>query len=197
MDDKVKILLGRKQFQGGVNQDVFLSVELNRTFNELPKETYYNDFDLNKQFKKERNSCRNFYIYGIADSPYINCDNIIIHFYKSSGLTEHIGNTTTIPLTSANWTNKNFLGLKRGQYKFLLEDYTDSQKIFIRYNTQSYEKQLVYTADTYNYTGGTVSTTVDYGTNDEVVLLNGESMTVENDFPFFYNKHWIKFNLEI
>ena len=63
-----KILLGSEGFFGQTNTDLFIDVSLERTLNELRTDRFNNDFDIERQFQKERNSSRDFFIYGIIDS---------------------------------------------------------------------------------------------------------------------------------
>lgn len=63
-----KIVLGSTGFFGQENIDLYLDVNLNRNFNEVRPETYENDFDIKKQFDRERNESRDFVLYGLIDS---------------------------------------------------------------------------------------------------------------------------------
>ena len=204
MDNKVKILLGSEDIISRRNEDIFLNVELVRTYKEASTPIYYNNFDLNKQFREERNSSRNFFIYGTVTSLVEHCDNRSLYLY-SEDPNENPNSLFAVVYTqpiSATFQNLN-IGTKRtGKYAFKLNNYELSNNIFIktydygRVGEENFKKQLVYTADTYNYTGGTTTSVVEYGTEDVEVTTSGKIETIDNQFPFFYNKHWIKFNLE-
>jgi len=58
-------------------------------------EKYDNDFDLAKQFDKERNLSRNFRIYGIVDSNVINTNAISLKVYSDSGATNLVQQIST------------------------------------------------------------------------------------------------------
>ena len=65
---KRKIELGSSGFFGQANEDVYLDVNLNNTFNEVRPERYDNDFDIQKQYQKERDASRDFILYGFINS---------------------------------------------------------------------------------------------------------------------------------
>jgi len=205
MDNKIKILLGSEDIISRRNEDIFLNLELVRTFKETATPIYYNNFDLDKQFKKERNSSRNFFVYGTITSLVEHCDNLTFNIY-SKNPNEFPGSSfkqvTTEPV-SGNFKNINITTKRIGKFSFKLEDYNASNEIFIktpnygRAGSEIFKQQLIYTADTYNYTGGTTTSVVDYGTDDVEITTSGRIEVVNNEFPFFYNKHWIKLDLEI
>ena len=90
MDDKKKILLGEKDIMSRENEDLFLNINLNSTFSELRDNTYTNVFDIEKQFKKERNASRDFRIYGIIDSTTTDSDNLSLYIYSKSGISSNV-----------------------------------------------------------------------------------------------------------
>jgi len=193
MDDKKKIVLGSEDFLAKGNDDIFININLQQTFNQIKKDRYDNNFDLSKQFRKERNESRNFRVYGIVESNVIDTDNISLYIYKDSELTQSVGVVVTTPLV---YSEENVFSKKRG--KFLLElDFYDAESVFIQirgdnlsFADQVIEQRLVY----YTLDGDFV----EYGTETvDIGLFNTGSLTIENNFPFFYNKHWIKKDLEI
>ena len=95
MDEKKKILLGDKDIMSKDNEDLFINLNLNKTFNEIRDEKYENVFDISKQFDKERNSSRDFRIYGIIDSTIIDCNNLKLYAYKSANLGTGINSAVT------------------------------------------------------------------------------------------------------
>jgi len=205
MDNKVKILLGSEDIISRRNEDIFLNLELVRTYKETSTPIYYNNFDLDKQFREERNSSRNFFIYGTVTSLVEHCDNRSLHLYSKDPNKDPnslFAVVYTQPL-STRFQNLNISTKRTGKYAFKLNNYELSNDIFIkiyaygRAGEEVYKKQLVYTADTYNYTGGTTTSVVEYGTDDIEVTTSGKIETIDNEFPFFYNKHWIKLNLGI
>lgn len=193
MDDKKKILLGSEDILSRGDNDLFLNINLQRTFNQIKKEKYDNNFDLSEQFRKERNSSRDFRIYGIVDSTIVHTDNLQIKIYKDKQLTQLIGTITTSPLA---YNQENVYGKRRGKYLLELNNY-DSDAVYfkilgdyITYGDQIFEQRVVF----YSLDGRFV----EYGTNTvDIGLSNPGFLNIENDFPFFYNKHWIKKNLDI
>ena len=175
------------------NLDQFLKIDLNRTFNEFQKEKLDNDFDLEKQFQLERNKSRNFRIYGAISSTIIDCNNIEIKIYSDS---DYNNLYTTIQSSSIAFNSDNIFRKKNGKYLIELNNYPhDVAYIKIEtdnfyYFDQKWERRLVfYNAD---------NEFVDYGTETvDINAQNGGSVVIENNFPFLYNKHWIRMDLDI
>lgn len=193
MDDKKKIVLGSKDILSKGVVDIFLNINLQQTFNQIKKDKYDNNFDIAEQFRKERNSSRDFRIYGIIDSTAVNTDNLTMQVYKDAALSQLIGNITTTPLV---YSEENVFAKKRGKYLFELNNY-DSDVVYFKilgdnvtYGNQVFEQRVVF----YNLQ----NEFVEYGTQTVDIDLNSEGfIEIENDFPFFYNKHWIKRDFEI
>ena len=196
MDDKKKILLGDTDIISRNNEDLFIDINLNRTFAEYKKEKFDNDFDLQKQFDEERNSSRAFIVYGFVQSTYRDCSQVAYQVWANSGLTipvALVGN----PNLNASLAKSvlyapaiNVFGQRMGRYDFSLANYTGSS-IFINVlpnipNTpnQVFEQQLIF----YDETGEFVP----YGTQTIEIDNNLNTIEINNDFPFFYNKHWVK-----
>jgi hypothetical protein len=192
MDDKQKIVLGSSDIISKKNQDLFIDINLQRTFNEFKKQKFNNDFDLAEEFRKERNASRNFYIYGIVDSTVTDCDNLQVILYSDSGMTQVKQSIMTTPLV---YNETNVFGKKRGKYVFNLQsvDYTES---FITiptnnqtYETQIYQQQLIFSGGDGQF--------VEYGTQTLDIGIDGTTIIINNDFPFFYNTHFVKKDLDI
>lgn len=193
MDDKKKIVLATEDIISKNLDDIFINVNLQQSFSQIKKDKYDNNFDLAEQFRKERNQSRNFRIYGIVDSNIIDTDAYELYIYKDSGFTQLI---TTIYTTPLVYEERNIFDKKRGKYLIELDNY-DSDVVYIKilgdnisYANQMFEQRLVY----YTLDGDFVeygSETVDIGVN------NFGFLEIENNFPFFYNKHWIKKDIEI
>jgi len=193
MDDKKKIVLGSEDIIAKGLDDIFINVNLQQSFNQIKKDKYDNNFDLSEQFRKERNLSRSFRIYGILDSNIIDTDNFTMEIYKDSGLTQFY---TAITTSSLVYEESNVFNKKRGKYLLNLDNY-DSDYVYMKitgdyvtYDDQVFEQQLVfYTVD---------GKFVEYGTQTvDIGLVNQGFITINNDFPFFYNKHWIKKDIEI
>ena len=96
MEQKKKILLGEKDIMSKDNEDLFLNLNLNTTFSSIRNDKYENVFDVEAQFKKERNASRDFRIYGIVDATVTDCDNLQISIYSNSGLTGYHSHLATL-----------------------------------------------------------------------------------------------------
>jgi hypothetical protein len=193
MDEKLKILLGSEDIIARNNEDLYININLNRSFFEYKKEKYDNDFDLAQQFDKERNLSRNFRIYGIVDSNIINTNLISLRVYSDSGATNLVQQIST---SSMNFNdNINVFNKKRGKYLINLNNYSGSS-IFIKIPTnndniseQIFEQQLVF----YDFDGNFIP----YGTETVEIDNNLNTIDIDNNFPFFYNKHWVKKNISL
>lgn len=193
MDDNKKIILGSEDFLAKGVDDIFININLKQTFNQIKKDKYDNNFDLSEQFRQERNLSRDFRVYGIIDSTIIDSDGLKILVYKDSGLTQlH----SSIDSTELVYEEDNVFNKKRGKFLLELNSY-DSDLVYLKipgnnitYGDQVFEQRLVfYTLD---------GEFVEYGTETiDVGLNNPGFLEIENDFPFFYNKHWIKKDLKI
>lgn len=193
MDDKLKIILGSEDIISRENEDLFININLNRSFFEYKKEKYDNDFDLAKQFEKERNESRNFRVYGTISSNVEHFDNYPYKVYSDSGLTNLIQSSFTTPLNFGGCIN--VYNKKRGKYYIPLDNFSgDSIYILIPKNNvnisdQVFEQKLVF----YGLDGEFIP----YGTETVDVDENLNTVDINNNFPFFYNKHWVKKNIEV
>lgn len=193
MDDKIKVVLGSADIITKDNEDLYININLNRSFFEYKKEKYDNDFDLAKQFDKERNLSRNFRIYGIIDSNVIDTSNLTIKVYSDSAATNSILTTSTTPINFDGGIN--VFNKKRGKYYISLNNYSGSS-VFIKTPSnndnmaaQIFEQKLVF----YDFDGEFIP----YGTETVEVDNNLNTIDINNNFPFFYNKHWVKKNISL
>lgn len=195
MDNKKKILLGEKDIMSKDNENLFLNINLNSTFSEIRNSTYNNVFDVEKQYKKERNSSRDFRIYGIIDSTITDCNNLPLYVYSFSGSSGLTGFVKAVNSTDLVYDGINVYGKKRGKFLIELTGYTeDSIYITIpsnnfNYKDQVYKQQLVFKDSEGLF--------VEYGTKTIDIDQNGNVFEINNDFYFMYNKHWIKKDLLI
>lgn len=202
MDDKKKIVIATEDIIAKGLDDIFININLQQKFNVIKREKFDNNFDLAEQFRKERNASRSFRVYGIIDSPIIDCDNLTIKVYSKTDIAfgfqvvssnDLIATITSQPL---GYGDKNVFGKQRGKYILELNNYKISDTVYLviegdgtTYARTIIEQQLVFK--------GADGEFVEYGTNTVDIGLNGEFVTINNDFPFFYNKHWIKTNFQI
>ena len=193
MDEKKKILLGEKDIIAKNNEDIFINLNLNTTFSEIRKDRFDNVFDVSKQFDRERNASRDFRIYGTVDSITSNSDALDIYLF--SAFTDFVDLFQASKTSSLVYSEVNAFGKKRGKYLFELNNYpSDMAYIFIptdnlTYDDQLFVQQLVFKDGEGNF--------VDYGTQTEDIDEEGNSIIIDNDFYFLYNKHWVKKDLLI
>jgi hypothetical protein len=192
MDEKNKILLGDKDILSKDNEDIFLNLELNRTFSEIRKDKHEIVFDVYNQWRKERNSSRDFRIYGIIDSNVVDTNNIYIPVYS-----DPLDDNPLIILQSKSlaYGGYNAYGFKRGQYLLELNNYPYDFVYFkflgdgIKTEDQFFVQQLIFKDADQNI--------IEFGTQIVDFDSNGNSISVDNDFYFFYNKHWVKKDLMV
>lgn len=183
---KKKILINSAKNKTSKNVDIFLDVDLFSTKNEIKKEVLNNDFNLNKQFSKERNLCRNFRVYGEIQSNVVDCDNITIKVFSDPDYTNLID---TIQTTSVGYKSKNVFGKKRGKYILSLNNAGFNTVYFLiesnnlNFFDQKWSQQIVFFDLDNNF--------IPYGTETIDVDLDFNSININNNFDFFYNKHWI------
>lgn len=193
MDDKKKIVLATEDVFAKNLDDIFINVNLQRTFTQIKRERFDNNFDLAQQFRKERNASRSFRVYGIIDSPAVDCSSRVISVYSNSALTQVVKIVQSTPI---GFGDKNVFGKQRGKYLIELNNYTSSNDIWLKINSDG-----VNFADTVSRVPlvfyGADGEFIEYGTNTVDIGLNGESISINNDFPFFYDKHWVKNNFQI
>lgn len=192
MKNNIKILLGSEDVRTKNIVDLFLNTDLSQNFREIKKGRYDNDFDLLRQFETERNECRNFCIYGSVDSNVVDANNLQLFIYSDSGLTNSLGVVNTSSLV---FNETNIFGKKRGKYFFTINGYS-GDTIYIHlpsnnfsYQAQTFERQVVY----YDENG----ILIPYGTETIDIFNNGQAFEINNNFPFFYNIHWVKRNINI
>ena len=188
MDKKRKQILINED-----NLDQFIRIDLRNTFNEIQKEKFDNNFDLERQFRLERNRSRNFRIYGRISSTAINCDNLTLEIYSDEGYNNLY---TTTQTSSLAFNTDNIFRKKDGKYLIELNNYPFNVA-YIRlvsdnfyYEDQLWEQRLVF----FDADGNFAS----YGTETvDINILDESSIAIENNFPFFYNKHWIRLDLDV
>ena len=203
MDEKRQILLGSEDILSRSITDLYINVNLNPTFSEIRDGKIENIFDVQAQFVKERNTSRDFRVYGIIDSTINDCDNLTINAYNytfsgtgiSSGNTTLSGFVTNITSTPLVYSETNVYGFKRGKFLLELTGYTSDFLYLqiptnnITYTDQIFPQQLIFRdAD---------GVFVNYGTQTIEVDNNGNAIQIDNNFYFLYNKHWVKKDLSI
>lgn len=193
MNDKKKIVLATEDILAKSLEDIFINVNLQQTFNQIRREKFDNNFDLSERFRKERNASRSFRVYGIIDSTITDSDSKSIKVYSNSGLTQLI---QTVQSSKIGFGDKNVFGKQRGKYLIELDNYIASDNIWLKIDSNGidYGDTIIKVSLVFYGADGDF---VEYGTDTIDIGLNGSVVTIFNDFPFFYNKHWIKSNFQI
>lgn len=187
-----KLLLTALENASSEDTDLFLQVDLNQSFAIMAKERYDNNFDLAKQFDRERDTSRNFRIYGEVASTVIDCNNLTIRIFSDENYTNEIGSIQT---SSVSYNTENVFGKKKGKYLIELDNflfdvvYLQIDSDNFSYSTQRWSQRVVF----YDADGVFVS----YGTETVDINFNGDVVVVENNFPFFFNKHWVRLDYNI
>ncbi len=213
-----KILLGNEDILAKENEDIFLDVNLTQIFNELKPDKFENDFDVLAQYKRERNNSRNFMIYGIIDS--INDDSIgksVFIYNEITSATTEVDRIIPISITSTSihlnngaecelittqisqpmvYSQTNAFNKFRSKYAIVLDNYVGSGVVYLRvpgdginYTDQIIKLDLV----SYDFAGNQI----DYGSDELSFNNDGQIKEINNDYPFFYGRHWIKQNIDI
>jgi len=214
MEKIKKILHGDKDIINRKSEDFYLFIDLHRTAREFVPNKYDNVFNITDQYNKERNSCRNFRIYGQITSSDFDCTNLKLFVFKDipnyslyphfSTDPNYLTETTTKPIVSNSWKYNNIFKKQVGKYLIEIDNFTETADtvyihiIDINPNAKNlYKCKLVYNYTTTDIFGNEITKTIPYGTDGSVVDINGNIIEVNNDFDFFYNKHWIKKNIDI
>ena len=229
-DISKNILLGNKDVITKDNEDIFLTIQLLRTVNELRPNRINNNFSLSEQFEKERNESLKFCMYGIVDSRQADTTNLILSatcvgineesYFSlySPKIEQNVSKvkttivTKTIPLSQNGVLSKNIFDKEKASFYFLFEilksELNEQIKIAqetnslpcslsVKLETNDSEKKLFGKIDVpflYLDSNGDV---VNYGTETTELNEIGDALEINNDFPFFYDRHWIKSNFNI
>jgi len=205
MDERKKILLGDKDILTRKIKDFYLDINLSKDNKEILPQKYDNVFDVNKFYEQERNECRNFIIYGIIDSYSWDCNNVIIKVYQSSDL--HISNylcqAKSVDIVNSNMPFKNIYNKLRGKYIIdnIPTTFTGCS-VYLKVETPggvpfTIPQQLIFTTLTLSDSGEKIVEKLPYGLNEAITTCDGDVIEVNNDFDFFYNKHWIKKDIQV
>lgn len=222
MNEFIKILLGSEDVVIRDNEDEFLNIELSRIAKEVKPDNVNNDFDLADRYVKERNESLKFCVYGTIESKYSDVVNMVMEVSTSDNDTlftpkKFSGSTIsktisikTIPLSKKGSLSKNVYGKEKASYFFLFEigkDELDTKLETIRNSGKipKTDKIIIKIDDPvrkvfdfieipfifYDENGEFIQ----YGTRTTEINDDGSQSEINNDFPFFYDRHWIKTNI--
>jgi len=209
MDERKKILLGSEDILSRTVEDFYIDINLSKDNKEIIPYKYDNIFDLTKFYDKQRNESRSFVIYGIIDSYMFDCDNIRIDVYQSQissaqtlSSEDYLCTAYSQHIVNNNMQFRNIYNKIRGKYTIdnIPTTFTGcSVYLKMRDSNSGYEytdsQQLIFTTLTISQTGEKIVEQLKYGLNEAVTDCDGNVAQINNDFDFFYNKHWVKKNL--
>jgi len=221
-----EILIGDKKFVGSQKTDEYIEIELSREIETLKIDSLINEFDFQEQFLKERRESYKFCVYGIVESRYGHCDGVPIHIkigdttqtpmsnwdiiytpQNFSGATTGYSNTILSKQLSNNGIlTKNVYGTNKGCFFFHFELNKDlltkdnsgilkNKSIYFQVFDPSRELYLEDSFPILFFDEGGAQ--IEFGTETADFNVNNEIIEINNNFPFFYDKHWVKHNLEL
>lgn len=221
-----KILIGNKEYVGKQNTDNYIDIDLMRTIETIKRDSIDNVFDFQQQYTLERNDSMKFCVYGMIESRFGHSDNLAINITvgntESSGATVDLlylpnkwsGGTTgysttilTYPLNGNSNSSKfalgkNLYGAARGSYFVLFE--LDKEVILKEKKNKSvyfeiYEpiKELFGKFSVPIIFFDADGEMVEFGTENAEINNDNEIVEFSNDFPFFYDRHWVKQNIQL
>jgi len=215
-----KILLPKSSFALANDEDVFISIELSRTSKDIKNERINNIFNITEQYNKERQDSLKFCIFGLVESKFVNTENVIFDIKESEGLTLNLpkishDNVTgktfavkTFEMTQkSNGMSRNLYGKNKSAYSFMFEvnkselEQSDSlirqnngvpKTRYIDFSTIDTERNILFVQRVpylfYDLDGNIVK----FGSQTADVDDDGNVIEIDNDFPFLYDRHWIK-----
>ena len=207
MDERKKILLGSEDILSKNLQDIYININLAKESREIIPYKYDNVFDLTKLQDQERNGSREFVVYGMIDSCSFDCNNLKISVYQSPDLNaqNHLLTTYSTDVVNSGMPFTNIYNKLRGKYiidniPVTFTGYSIYLKIQTQnqYSNTSYAdtQQLIFTTLTLSDSGEKVVEILKYGLNEAVTDCDGSVNEINNDFDFFYNKHWINKDID-
>jgi hypothetical protein len=208
MKDKRKIVLGKKDVFPYKNTDNYINVEIFRTSDEIVNEVIENNFNLLEQFYNERQSSLKFCVYGILNSIYTDTQNVEIKIKTNhddiittprigqSSFSSKVHTINSSSFSQNSTLSKNVFNKNKSMFYFLFE-------LSPFYNNQGETKSLILSINDSNRKlflnqeipflfFDSEKKQIPYGTETVDYSSTGDEQIVRNDFPFFYDTHWIK-----
>jgi hypothetical protein len=218
-----KQLLPSKDYVNAKNIALYVNSELSGEKNILKPDKADNLFDMSIKFEEERNASAKFCLYGKIESKWGDCNNLKVDFKivdsstnlgtglinnnypfwlydKNSGASATSWSFISKSLDFSNGDlSKNIYGKKKGQYFFPFEldlnSITNSNKsIYIKIN--DIVNSLYYEQEFPFLYFNEESKVLEYGSEIAEILDDGNIIEINNNYPFFYDRHWIRRELE-
>lgn len=217
---KEKQLLPSKGYVDARTISLFVNSELTGEKNILLPEKADNIFDFSLKFEQERNNSLKFCFYGLVESKWGNCDNLKIDFYVGDSSTNStIGQNSPfwfydksssasgyswsiqskgLDFVSGNLT-KNIYGKIKGQYLFPFEldlnTITKTNKSLFISISDSIKNLFVIEEFPFLYFDDE-NKLLEFGTETAEILDSGTILEIDNNYPFFYDRHWLRREIE-
>lgn len=208
MKDKRKIILGKKDVFPYKNNDNYINVEIFRTSDEIVNEVIENNFNLLEQFYNERQSSLKFCVYGILNSIYTDTQNVEIKIKTNhndiittprigqDSISSKIHTINSCSFSQNSTLSKNIFNKNKSIFYFLFE-------LSPFYNNQGETKSLILSINNSNSKlflnqeipflfFDSERKKIPFGTETVDYSSVGEEKIIRNDFPFFYDTHWVK-----
>jgi hypothetical protein len=208
MKDKRKIILGKKDVFPFKNKDNYINVEIFRTSDEIVNEVIENNFNLLEQFYNERQSSLKFCVYGVLNSIYTDTQNVEIKIRTNhddiiqtprigqDSISSKIHTINSFSFSQNSTLSKNLFNKNKSMFYFLFE-------LSPFYNNQGETKSLILSINDSNKKlflnqeipflfFDSEKRQIPFGTETVDYSSTGEEQIVRNDFPFFYDTHWVK-----
>lgn len=217
-----KQLLPRLEHVEAKDISLYINSELSGEKSLIIPEKADNILDFADKFAEERNNCQKFCLYGLVESKWGDCDNLKIEFRiadsssninpdtnlnipfwfndKSSNVS---ANTYSILSRSLDFTNgdlsKNIFGKKKASFFMPFElnvnDLTPTNKsIYIR--ILDVVKNLSLNQEFPFIFFDEDDILLEYGIETALIQENGTILEVNNNYPYLYDRHWIRRELE-
>ncbi len=213
MKDKRKIVLGKKDVFPYKNKENYINVEIFRTSDDIVNEVIKNDFNLLEQFYNERQSSLKFCIYGTLNSIYTDTQNVEIEIKTNhddiintprigqDSISSKVHKINSFSFSQNNTLGKNIFNKNKSMFYFLFE-------LSPFYNNQGETKSLILSindSDRNLFLNQEIpflffdseQIKIPFGTETVDYDSEGVEQIVRNDFPFFYDTHWIKSYINI
>lgn len=216
-----KHILPTEDYVNAKNISLFVNSELSSEINLLRPDKADNIFDFIQKFDEERNNSLKFCLYGIIESKWADTNNVRIKFTigdsstnvgtqikkfpffvydKTSNVSAETWTTISRPLDNFNGSlTKNLYGKIKGSYFFPFEIdvnlLTKTNKsiyaeiLEVEYNIGIIEEFPFLFFDEDNVL-------IEYGTESAQILDDGNVIELNNNYPFFYDRHWIRREIE-
>jgi hypothetical protein len=213
MKDKRKIVLGIKDVVPQENNDVFLNVELSRTSDELVNEIIDNNFNLFDQFITEREQSLKFCVYGTLNSIISDTDDVVINIRTNHNDIMHVpriqpnakSSTShtikTLPLSKYNNLSKNIFKKNKSSFYYIFElgafynNVGETKSLILRIDNRT-QKLFAEVEIPFLYFDAD-GNKVPYGTETVDIDIDGNEQDISNDYPFLYDTHWVKSELNL